>query len=257
MSNLVLLTEEDHVTTITLNRPEQMNALNEEMLSALAERLNEAFHNDSKIVVLEANGKAFSAGGDLNMMVNSDAGGDFENIMNTIEDIVLTLYQMPKITIAALKGSAAGLGLSLTLACDYVLAKSDAKVAMNFIGIGLIPDGGGHFFMQQRIGTVRAKQIIWEGKRLEADEAKGLGLIDFVINSDMDQVVNQYIDKLKKSPILAMIESKMIYHQQTIDQLKSFLAAETKGQTNMRQTSDHQEGVDAFLNKRHPNFTWE
>ncbi|MET3683916.1 enoyl-CoA hydratase/carnithine racemase [Alkalibacillus flavidus] len=257
MSNLVLLHEEDGVTTITLNRPEQVNALNEEMLNVLATKLKEASENDSKIIVLQGNGKAFSAGGDLNMIASADNDNAFSDIMNIIEQIVLTLYQMPKITIAALNGSAAGLGLSLALGCDYVLAKSDAKIAMNFIGIGLIPDGAGHFMMQQRVGTVRAKHLIWEGKKLEANEAKGIGLIDFVITSDLDQSVKQYTDKLKNSPILAMIQTKTIYHQQQLDELKSILAAETTAQTAMRKTNDHHEGVDAFLNKRQPDFKWE
>ncbi|MDV2583043.1 enoyl-CoA hydratase [Alkalibacillus haloalkaliphilus] len=257
MSETVLLNYENDVATVTLNRPEQLNAMNEELLIDLQEKLDKVQRSEAKILVVTGNGKAFSAGGDMKMMLQASGPDTFNDVMSKIRDIVLTLYQMPKITISALNGATAGLGLSIALASDYVIAKSDAKVAMNFIGIGLIPDGGGHFFMEQRVGTVKAKQLIWEGKTLTAKEAEQLQLIDLSTDEDLNQVVNGYVHKLKHAPILAMIESKGILNSQQISKLKAILDSETNGQLSMRQTEDHQEGVQAFLNKRQPQFTWK
>ncbi|GAA0452302.1 enoyl-CoA hydratase [Alkalibacillus silvisoli] len=257
MSETVVLSYDNDVATITLNRPEQLNAMNQELLHALKEQLEEVQRSDAKILVLKGSGKAFSAGGDMKMMLQASDPEAFQDVMNTIKSIVLTLYQMPKVTISALNGAAAGLGLSIALACDYVIAKANAKVAMNFIGIGLIPDGGGHFFMEQRLGTVKAKQTIWEGETLTAKQSEAMNLIDLATDNDLDEVVNGYIQQLKQAPILAMIESKEILNSQQVVKLKSILEAETNGQLSMRQTEDHQEGVQAFLNKRNPEFVWK
>ncbi|MDQ0352178.1 enoyl-CoA hydratase/carnithine racemase [Alkalibacillus filiformis] len=254
MSETVLLNYENDVATVTLNRPEQLNAMNEELLVDLKEKLGEVQRSEAKILVITGNGKAFSAGGDMKMMLQASGPDAFNDVMSKIKEIVLTLYQMPKVTISALNGATAGLGLSIALASDYVIAKSDAKVAMNFIGIGLIPDGGGHFFMEQRVGIVKAKQLIWEGKTLTAKEAEQLELIDLATDLELNEVVEGYVKQLKQAPILAMIQSKEILNGEQVSKLRSILEAETNGQLSMRQTEDHQEGVQAFLNKRKPQF---
>ena len=94
--------------------------------------------------------------------------------------LLLLLYSMPKLTISAVYGAAAGLGFSLALATDHIIADKTSKLAMNFIGIGLIPDGGSHFFLEKRLGETKAKQVIWDGKMMNADEALELGLIEEV-----------------------------------------------------------------------------
>ena len=126
---------------------------------------------------------------------------------------------------------------------------------MNFIGIGLVPDGGGHFFMKERLGTTKAKQLIWEGKVLNGDEAQALGLIDYnVPEQAAEATVNQLIGKLLASPILAMIETKRILHETNLPQLEAILKGEEAGQTKMRSTVDHREGIVAFVEKRLPQF---
>ncbi|MGM8216039.1 enoyl-CoA hydratase [Bacillaceae bacterium W0354] len=252
----VLVNYDGIVATVTLNRPEQLNAMNEQLLKELNEKLNEVRNSDAKIVVLTGAGRAFSAGGDLNMMLKADSPDSFGEIMSSIKEIVTTFYSMPKITIAKINGAAAGLGLSLALAADYTIASTHAKIAMNFIGIGLIPDGAGHFFMEQRLGTAKAKHMIWEGKMMVATEAKEIGMIDEVAEN-IDEAVKLLTDKLSNAPILAMIETKRVLHSQHLPTLKSVLETETKGQLAMRQTSDHKEGVQAFLEKRKPNFKGE
>ncbi|WP_188207832.1 enoyl-CoA hydratase [Alkalibacillus aidingensis] len=255
MSTTVQVHYDQEVATITLNRPEKMNALNEELLQTLRDKMVEVEHSSAKIVILTGEGHAFSAGGDLNMILQASEASEFKNIMATIKEIVMTFYQMPKLTISAINGAAAGLGLSLALAADYVIAKKDAKIAMNFIGIGLIPDGGGHFFMEQRLGLAKAKHVIWKGEKMTAEKALQSGIIDSIAEHNLQQTLNAYINYLQNTPILAMIESKKVLHEQQIPKLKAILDAETKGQLAMRQTQDHQEGIQAFLDKRKPNFT--
>lgn len=133
------------VTKITLNRPDKLNSLNVEMLYELETALKEAAKSPSSILILTGNGKAFCAGGDIKMMLEEDEAL-YESVITTINNIVSTLYSLKKVTVCTINGAAAGLGLSIALACDKVVAVPTAILAMNFIGIGLIPDGGGHFF---------------------------------------------------------------------------------------------------------------
>ncbi|MCY9038306.1 enoyl-CoA hydratase-related protein, partial [Bacillus inaquosorum] len=147
------------VAEIILNRPDAHHALNEQMLSELKEAVDKAAASEALIVLLRGTGKGFSAGGDIRMMTSEHDPDQFKQLMDTIEAVTLTLYQMKKVTIAAIHGAAAGLGLSLALCADIVLAEKNAVLAMNFIGIGLVPDGGGHYLLKKRIGEAKAKKL--------------------------------------------------------------------------------------------------
>lgn len=242
---------------LTLNRPNSMNAMNYTMMRELADCF-ESLHNekDVQVLVIKGAGKVFSAGGDIKMMVSSGDFSDFGSIMGDITRLVRAYYTLPMITIAQVHGASAGLGFSLALGSDIIVAEESSKLAMNFIGIGLIPDGGGHFFMKERVGTVRAKQMIWEGKVLNGEEALSLGLIDYSVPTGMaSATVDQIVGKLLASPIAAMIETKNILHGTKLAELEAILEGEAKGQTAMRQTKDHLEGIKAFVEKRMPEFT--
>lgn len=252
MSGTVLLEQQDGIITITLNRPEAYNSLDVPMLKELLEALTKAAEMKENILILKGSGKGFSAGGDIKSMLSS-FDTPFESIMEVIGSVVTALYEMPKLTISAIHGAAAGLGLSLALASDYVIADQHSKVAMNFIGIGLVPDGGGHFFMEQRLGEKRARNAIWEGKTLAASEALSLGIIDEVAES-LEESVQQKVVEWSAKPVQAMIATKLIYVSSKSEQLKKVLELETLYQGKMRKTEDHQEGIKAFLEKRKPNF---
>lgn len=241
---------------LTLNRPNALNAMDFTMMRELADCF-EALHNETavQVLVMKGEGKVFSAGGDIKMMVSSDDFSDFGSIMGSITRLVKAYYTLPMLTIAQVHGAAAGLGFSLALGSDMLVAEESSKLAMNFIGIGLIPDGGGHFFMKERVGTVQAKQMIWEGKVMNAEEALSKGLIDYsVADGTAAATVDQLVGKLLASPIVAMIESKKILHGANLPQLETILAGEAQGQTAMRQTQDHLEGIQAFVEKRVPEF---
>ncbi|MBB6454109.1 enoyl-CoA hydratase/carnithine racemase [Salirhabdus euzebyi] len=257
MSNTVLLSIEENIATLTLNRPSSMNAMDIELLNTLLTKLKEVKESDAKLLVITGEGKAFSAGGDIKTMLQQADESGFHSVMNTIKEIIITLYTMPLVTVSAVNGAAAGLGLSFALASDYVLADENAKLAMNFIGIGLIPDGGGHFFMKNRLGVEKAKKLIWQGQKLTATEAYKLGLIDDVLSGNFQDELKEKINLLSKHPLKAMVETKLIYTELHRPELEKVLEMETNGQQKMRKTKDHQEGMKAFMEKRTPNFIGE
>lgn len=254
-SGTVLVTYSERTATVAMNRPEAMNALNPQMLNDFIFALKEVSENeDVDVVILKGNGNAFSAGGDIKMMLAPDKEDGFNDLMDGISELVTTLYFMPKLTISAIHGAAAGLGLSIALATDHLIADSESKVAMNFIGIGLIPDGGGHFFLERRLGEVGAKELIWEGRVLTALEAKEKGLIHEIADGTLEQAVERKVQGWLKSPVQAMIKTKKILSEKNRPLLIKMLEIEKAAQFKMRQTADHQEGIKAFVEKRRPNF---
>lgn len=247
---------EGRVATIEMNRPEALNALNKDILKTLACKLKEtSISDDIDIVVLTGSGSVFSAGGDIKTMLKDINESDLTSVMETISELVLTLYCLPKVTISAIKGAAAGLGMSLALATDYVMAEKSSKIAMNFINLGLIPDGGAHFFLEKRVGEAKAKQVIWKGEIMSAEQACGLGLINEYVEGDLHTALQCKIDEWLGQPLQAMIKTKKIFADINRPQLLKVLEFEKIAQVKMWETDDHKEGIQAFLEKRQPQFT--
>jgi 2-(1,2-epoxy-1,2-dihydrophenyl)acetyl-CoA isomerase len=243
------------VATVELNRPEALNSMDQELIKGLVCKLKEISDSDEiDIVVLKGKGKAFSAGGDIKTMLSNTASDDFFPIMDCISELIVTLYSIPKLTISAVSGAAAGLGFSLALATDYIIADKSSKLAMNFIGIGLIPDGGAHFFLEKRLGETMAKQVIWDGKMMDPNEAFQLGLIQEVADGFLQETLDARIADWLSRPVQAMIKTKKILAEKNRPQLLKILELEKHGQSKMRETIDHHEGIRAFLEKRSPNF---
>jgi 2-(1,2-epoxy-1,2-dihydrophenyl)acetyl-CoA isomerase len=243
------------VATIEMNRPEALNAMDIELIKGLAYKLKEISESDEiDIVVLTGRGRAFSAGGDIKTMLSNMNQNDFFPVMDCISELIITLYSIPKLTISAVSGAAAGLGFSLALATDYIIADKTSKLAMNFIGIGLIPDGGAHFFLEKRLGETKAKQVIWDGKMMGPDEALESGLIQEVAGGELQETVDERISDWLGRPVQAMIKTKKILADMNRPQLLKILELEKQSQQKMRQTIDHKEGIKAFIEKRKPNF---
>lgn len=255
VTDTVNLTIEGRVATVEMNRPESLNSLNVEMIKGLASVMKEVSNTEEvDIVVLKGSGRAFSSGGDIKTMLLEANESDFPVVMDAINELVVTLYSMPKLTISAVKGAAAGLGFSLALATDYIVADKESKFAMNFIGIGLIPDGGSHFFLESKLGEDKAKQLIWEGKPMLAEEAYKKGLVHEVAEENLEEALNKKIQLWLNSPVQAMIKTKKILADKNRPLLLKVLELEKIGQAQMRRTADHKEGIDAFIQKRKPIF---
>lgn len=243
------------VATVEMNRPEALNALDTDLIRGLVSKLKEISDSDEiDIVVLTGKGRAFSAGGDIKTMLSNMNEQEFFPVMDCISELVVTLYSMPKLTISAVSGAAAGLGFSLALATDYIIADKTSKLAMNFIGIGLIPDGGAHFFLEKKLGETKTKQLIWDGKVLAAEEAFHSGLIQEVADGSLQDALESRIGDWLSRPIQAMIKTKKILAEKNRPQLLKILELEKHGQQKMRETKDHKEGIKAFLEKRQPKF---
>jgi 2-(1,2-epoxy-1,2-dihydrophenyl)acetyl-CoA isomerase len=256
VAETVNVTVKGRVATIELNRPDALNALNKETLKSLALKLKEiSISDDIDIVILTGAGDVFSAGGDIKSMIKGINETDFLNVMEIISELVITLYCLPKVTISAVKGAAAGLGMSLALATDYVMAEKSSKIAMNFIKLGLIPDGGAHFFLDKLVGEAKAKQIIWKGEKMSAEKAFDLGLINEVVDGDLHTALENKIEEWLAQPLQAMIKTKKIFAENNRPQLLKVLELEKIAQIKMWETSDHKEGIQAFLEKRQPKFT--
>jgi len=255
----LVLDKNERMATLTLNRPQSMNAMNGLMMKEIADAL-EGLQKDETIQVLliKGEGRAFSAGGDIKAMLDPNSPLDIDTVMVDVSRLAKALYTLPMITIASVHGAAAGLGLSLVLGCDVVIAEENSKLAMNFIGIGLVPDGGGHFFLKERVGIPKAKQLIWSGKVLNGQEALAIGLIDEVTAEGRAyERAEVTAARFLSSPVKAMIASKHVLHTQHVHELERVLALESTSQSAMRRSNDHIEGINAFVEKRKPNFVGE
>lgn len=257
MTKQIELEIEGRLATVTFNQPEVMNAMDGVMMRDLADIVDQLKNNSSVHVVLfKGEGRAFSAGGNVKAMLDPNASMDMEEVMVDLSRLALAMYSLPQITIASVHGAAAGLGCSIAIACDVVIAEESSKIAMNFIGIGLVPDGGGHFFLKERVGTARAKQLIWSGKVLDGKSAAKIGLIDEVVaDGEAWNTAQQRAQLILNSPTASMIASKKILHAAGIAELEQVLKLESEAQAAMRKTTDHQEGIQAFVEKRKPEFT--
>ncbi|WP_110113822.1 enoyl-CoA hydratase [Bacillus sp. CGMCC 1.16541] len=253
-TKIIEVAYEGRVAILTLNRPSSLNSLNMEMLTEFVQGLKEVRDSETDFLVLKGNGKAFSAGGDIKMMLSPDSHESFDKVMDVISELITTLYTLPQMTISALHGAVAGLGLSIALASDYILAEKQTKVAMNFIGIALIPDGAGHFLLEKRLGAHKAKQIIWKGDVLTADQAYDLELVDEVVEDNMVEAVDKALAYWKQKPASALRETKNIYVKSSLPHLQSILEMEKVAQSKMRKSADHLEGIQAFVEKRKPVF---
>jgi 2-(1,2-epoxy-1,2-dihydrophenyl)acetyl-CoA isomerase len=251
----VNVTVTGRVATVEFNRPEALNALNKDLIKSLAIKLKQiSISDDIDIVVLTGSGRAFSAGGDIKGMLKDTNQDEFLSVMETIGELVITLYSLPKLTISAVQGAAAGLGLSLALATDYIIAEKSCKIAMNFINLGLVPDGGAHFFLEKLVGETKAKKLIWNGEILTAEEAQNLGIVDEVVEEHLDAALENKLEDWLTQPIQAMIKSKKIFAENNRPQLLKSLELEKFAQVKMLETEDHKEGIQAFLEKRQPRF---
>lgn len=246
----ILFEAEDRIAKISLNRPEAMNALNDKMRQELIVAIDEIDKNDElRILVITGKGKAFCAGGDVKGM------GTKERPINPSE-IIQRLANLEKPVITAVNGVAAGGGCNLALAGDIILASDQARFIQSFVRIGLIPDWGGMYFLPRLVGMAKAKELMFTGEAIDAKEAEKIGLVSKVIPmAEFDTAMNNLAKKLAKGPpkSLSLIKKILNWGQQS--DLKTVMELEYLAQGICRETEDHKEGLEAFKEKREPNFT--
>ena len=243
------------VMTITLNRPEVLNAFDSAMHEAFRAALEEAQEPDVRAVVLTGAGRGFCVGQDLNEF--KEAAGDIgERLRSTYNPNVLALRGLEKPVIAAVNGPAAGAGLSLACACDLRLAASSATFVPAFISIGLVPDTGATYFIERLLGYSRAFEWLCSGRRLSAADAHAWGLVaEVVADGRLSDRAAELAASLAALPTRALGMTKRLLERAALSSLDEQLELEAGLQAEAARSDDFQEGVTAFLEKREPRFT--
>lgn len=255
----VLFDVTGHVATITLNRPEAMNALADDMRDVLLDGLSGyAMDPNIRCVVITGAGRAFCAGGDIGAMAKWQADSDtsvLESHLGTVEKVVNLLRTMPQPVIAGVNGPAAGGGMNMALACDMRLGCEKTLFSESFVKIGLIPDWGGFESLTRLVGTAKAMELMMTGVRIKSEEAYRLGLLNQLFPlEDFAEQVQVFAARLASGPPQALAAIKRGVYGAVGAPLSEALAFEHRTQKSLILSSDAREGMQAFLEKRPPVF---
>lgn len=262
-SDTLLIDNAGAVRTITLNRPDVLNAFNSEMLTALGKAMRDAEKDKSvRCVVITGAGRGFSAGQDLaEVRERYDSSEPLElghQLRKLYNPLIGAIRRIEKPVIASVNGVAAGAGCSLALACDVRIAGESAGFVQAFINVGLLPDSGSTFFLPRLIGISRAFEMAVTGRKIKADEALRLGLVNQVVaDGELVEATRTLADRLASLPTKGIGLTKRAMNAAWTSELEAQLDYEAMLQTTAGRTKDHREGVTAFLEKRSPKFTGE
>ena len=250
----------DRIATLTLNRPERLNALGDTLRDDLYNAVTKsaADPNVGGLVITGA-GRGFCSGGDVKSMSERDQAGQAssagERLAPVRDRVILAMRDCPKPVIAAVNGAAAGAGMNLALACDMRIASTAAKFSQAFVKRGLAPDWGGSYFLPRVVGTAKACELIFTGETIDAVEALRLGIVNAVVAPDalMAETYKLARKIAAGPPVAIQLSKRAIHHNQEVD-LRAALEFETFAQSICRDTEDAKEGVRAFVEKRAPVF---
>jgi 2-(1,2-epoxy-1,2-dihydrophenyl)acetyl-CoA isomerase len=256
----VLLDRADGIGTITLNRPDKLNAFAGRMRQEIAEAVRElAADADVRVLVITGAGRAFCAGADIGYMkdlLERDDTDGFAELVEAGRHAVTAVRDTPKPVIAAINGPAAGGGANLALACDIRIASDRASLGQTFNRIGLHPDWGGTYFLPRLVGPAKALELIFTGEMVGAEEGLRIGLFGKVVPHDalMDEV-GAIASVLARKPPRALALAKEAVYASGDETLAAVLDRELANQLACFRTNDTREGLAAFLEKRAPQFT--
>ena len=258
----------DHIATITLNRPEAYNAFSDEMITEWIKALETVRDSDDiRVVIVKGNGKSFCAGGDIKAM---QAGDGFfrseEDLSSTglarknslwkkIQRIPLLLEEIDKPVIAQVHGFAMGAGLDMALMCDIRITAKSTKISENYINVAIVPGDGGAYYLPKLIGIDQALDMFWTARVLTADEAKEKGVVTFVVEDDeLEAYTLNYAKELASRPATTLqFIKRAVYQSQRMD-LRSALDYISSQMAIVTELDDFKEGVNAVVEKRKPNF---
>ncbi len=255
----ILFEIKDGIGTIVLNRPEVFNCFNREMALAMQSALDECQHNkEVRCVYITGKGKAFCSGQDLKEVVDPQ-GPPLQNIVSEHYNPIITkMRQLKKPVVVGVNGVAAGAGANIALAGDIVLAAKSASFIQAFSKIGLIPDSGGTYTLPRLVGIQRAAAWMMLGDKIGAEEAHNTGMIYKVIGDEnLEEEAWNICLRLANMPTKALAYTKLALNASAVNTLEEQLSLEEQLQTLCGNTSDYQEGVNAFLEKRMPAFKGE
>ncbi len=251
---LLFEVQDSGVAVITLNRPQQLNAVNEQLAHEWLDALERCAEEQAiRAVVITGAGRAFCAGQDLKNLSSGVPGGTI--LREWYNPLILRLRSLPKPVIAAVNGTAVGAGCNLALCCDLRFAAETARFGQVFVGIGALPDSGGFYFLPRLVGMGKAMELMLSGEIFDAREAERIGLVNHVYPADeLLPRTLEYAAKLAAGPtaVYAMIKRGLDYS--TSAPLAEMLEYEAAGQTDAVETDDFKEGVNAFIEKRQPRF---
>lgn len=259
----ILVSDDNGVRTITLNRPDVLNAFTSDMLAALGKAIRSAGKDKSvRCLVITGAGRGFSAGQDLAEVADSYKSGEQrmlgDHLRRYYNPMILKIRSMEKPVIASVNGVAAGAGCSLALACDLRIAAESASFIQAFIHVGLVPDSGSTFMLPRLIGVARAMEMACTGRKVKADEALTIGLVNRVVpDEQLAAETKSLADKLAGLPTRGIGLTKRALNAAWTADLATQLDYEAMLQATAGKTHDHREGVMAFLEKRQPHFKGE
>ena len=257
--NTLLYEKSGNISTLILNRPDKLNALNLELFDELLLALKVINEDDEvKTLILTGAGRAFCAGADLGMIQNlgkEDFMPKFRRLIQKVQAVTNAIEGLDKPVIGAINGAAIGGGFDIAIACDIRLASEAAVFSEAFIRLGLVPDMGATFRLPRLVGIARAKEIILTGDTISATEAERIGLVNWVVPANqLMEEAKKWAEKLAAGPPLAIKVAKQLLNNASSTDLHSALADEMVAQCQLITTQDHQEGIKAFLERRLPHF---
>lgn len=245
---------EDGVGWLTITRPRVLNAIDPKMLDEFTHHFSvSAMEDDVRVVVLTGQGKTFSTGGDLNVMRESMGNADEvrTRLRHGLERAVTALWDLEKPVVACVNGTAFGAGMNLALACDLVIASREAQFQQTFIKVGLGPDTGGSWLLPRLVGMHKAKELLFFGDTLSAQDAHALGIVNHVVeHEDLVPWTTEYAKRLAKTSTKALGLTKRAVNRSFTSSLKEALEAEAHMQAQLTTTKEHQAAVMAFFERR-------
>lgn len=259
MSDAVLLNVENNIATLAFNRPIAWNSFNFELAEKLESLTDKVRHDQTiRAVCLRGEGETFMVGGDLKFFkekMNQMPEGVMK-IVRTLNASILNLMKMPKPVLACVQGSVAGVGMSLMLACDLVIAAEQTKFTMAYSGIGISPDGGASFNLPRMIGTKKAMALMLLSEVFNEKNALELGLVNWIVTKEqLHSEAQKLLTRLAQGPTQSYASIKKLLYQSTSNQLEQQLENEGLEFERCSITADFNEGVESFLNKKKPKFS--
>ncbi len=249
----------ERIATITLNRPERMNAFTWEMVDAWADALTRAQRDDDvAVIVVTGAGKAFCSGGDINNMGERQDRTPLQRkneLAAHVHRIPLALESVDKPVIAAINGAATGAGMDLALQCDLRYAAASARLGETYVRVGLVPGAGGTWFLPRLVGTAKALELFWTGDLIDAAEAERIGIVNRVVaDGELPDHVRAVALKIANGPPLSVRFIKRAVYQGTRIDLRTSLDLISSHYAVVSSSADHKEAVAAYLEKRKPKF---